>query len=197
VVGVTVEPSHSCLLVDKDGDVWVHDDNGWTCMTEAAYGLPWAEMLDVCGPFRVYAPLTDGGAVEPPATPRAVPSPAAQAEGAGWRPAPSSPTTDGEAAAPPADLPGASTPAAAESATPTAASPSVLPRPFLLFRTCDVTGLSGIGVVAWGAAWPDGTASLRWATEYPSTVHWDSVDAIVAVHGHQGATVLRWLDGGV
>lgn len=146
-------------------------------------------------------PETDDGAVEPPATPRAVPCPAARAGEAGWRPAPSSPTTDGGAASPPADQTGQQVSqhlgsgAAAERATSKAAPSSVLPRPFLLFRTRDVTGLSGTGVVAWGCEWPDGTASLRWATEHPSTVAWPSVDDILAVHGHMGATVIKWLDG--
>ena len=104
---------------------------------------------------------TDDGAVRSPATPRAVPHPAARAGVTGWRPAPSSP---------------------------------VLPRSFLLFRTKDVTGMSGTGVVGWGVEFPDGSAALRWATAHPSTVAWPSVDDIVAVHGHQGATVIRWLD---
>lgn len=68
------------------------------------------------------------------------------------------------------------------------------PRLFELYRHKDVSGLTGVGTVAWGAEWPDGTASLRWATEHPSTVAWASVDRIIAVHGHGGLTELRWLD---
>ena len=136
-----------------------------------------------------YDPQTDDGAVRSPATPRAVHDPAAQAEGTGWRPAPSSPTTDGGAAAPPGPSP-------QDAARSTAALPSVLPRPFLLFRIRDVSGTSGTGVVAWGCEFPDGSAALRWNGPHPSTAAWPSVDDIVAVHGHQGATVIHWLNGG-
>ena len=78
--------------------------------------------------------------------------------------------------------------------TPAPSSP--LPRRFELYRHSDITGLTGTGVVAWGAQWPDGTASLRWGGKHPSTVAWANVERIIAVHGHQGSTELRWLDGG-
>lgn len=51
----------------------------------------------------------------------------------------------------------------------------------------------GDGVVAHGIEWVDGTVVLRWVT-YPSTAVWDSIDAMLAVHGHVGATTVRWLD---
>lgn len=70
------------------------------------------------------------------------------------------------------------------------------PRVFELYRHRDVTGKSGTGVVAWGAVWPDGTVSLRWAGETQSFSNWESLDVLVAVHGHEGATEVRWLDGG-
>lgn len=69
------------------------------------------------------------------------------------------------------------------------------PRRFVLRRRLDISGVSGIGDVADGVLWPDGTAAVRWRGEHPSTVHWDrgrvSVDVI---HGHQGATEIVWLD---
>lgn len=110
-----------------------------------------------------------------------------------------SPLIGGSAVAPPAASGDADprTPVeageAAESARATAALPSVLPRPFLLWRHRDVTGLSGTGVVAWGCEWPDKTVSLRWATEHPSTVYWHCIDELKAVHGHGGETVVAWL----
>ena len=73
-------------------------------------------------------------------------------------------------------------------------APSSPPRRFQLIRHRDVTGVSGTGVIAEGTEWRDGTASLRWYGDHPSTVAWPSVDDIVSVHGHQGATELRWLD---
>lgn len=77
--------------------------------------------------------------------------------------------------------------------SPTAPS-SPFPRRFLLYRHSDVSGVSGTGVVAEGAEWTDGTASLRWRGEWPSTVAWDEVALILGAHGHQGATELRWID---
>lgn len=70
------------------------------------------------------------------------------------------------------------------------------PRPFVLQRHADPSGISGTGVVAEGVQFTDGHASLRWRGPHPSTVAWDNVDRIVAVHGHNGATELLWLDGG-
>jgi hypothetical protein len=63
------------------------------------------------------------------------------------------------------------------------------PRPFLLLRHRDVSGVSGTGVVAEGTQWTDGTASLRWRGEHPVVAFWQSgIEAIVAVHGHGGST---------
>ncbi|BDH04874.1 hypothetical protein [Streptomyces seoulensis] len=68
-------------------------------------------------------------------------------------------------------------------------------RRFVLRRHRDISGVSGVGDVADGVLWPDGTAVVRWRGEDPSTVHWDrgrtSVDRI---HGHGGATEIVWLD---
>lgn len=68
------------------------------------------------------------------------------------------------------------------------------PRRFYLQRDVDVTGVSGTGRVADGVLWPDGTASVRWLGERPSTVHWDRIADAEAIHGHGGATRIIWLD---
>jgi hypothetical protein len=60
--------------------------------------------------------------------------------------------------------------------------------PFVLVRDSDPTGVSGTGVVAEGVEWSDGTVTVRWRGEHASTVHWDSVDDVQAIHGHDGAT---------
>ena len=74
--------------------------------------------------------------------------------------------------------------------------PGDLPRRFYLRRHVDVTGASGTGVVAHGVMWPDGTASVRWATERKSIVFWDGgFEDAEAVHGHGGATQLVFIDG--
>jgi hypothetical protein len=73
-------------------------------------------------------------------------------------------------------------------------APSSVPRRFQMYRHHDVTGISGTGVIAEGTEYRDGVASLRWYGDHPSEVWWPSVAEILAVHGHQGATELRWLD---
>lgn len=66
---------------------------------------------------------------------------------------------------------------------------------FQLRRLRDVTGVSGEGVVAQGLEFPDGTAVVRWIVgPYNSTVLWASVSEAVQVHGHDGNTVLEWVD---
>lgn len=68
------------------------------------------------------------------------------------------------------------------------------PRLFALERDVDVSGVSGVGVVADGVLWPDGTVSVRWRGERPSIVHWTSLDDVKAIHGHNGSTRFEWLD---
>ena len=69
-------------------------------------------------------------------------------------------------------------------------------RRFYLHRTEDVTGVSGTGVVAEGCVFSDGTAVLRWLTDWPTSVVWHDrgADAIEHVHGHDGRTRIIYLD---
>jgi hypothetical protein len=69
-----------------------------------------------------------------------------------------------------------------------------VPRRFYLDRHRDISHVSGIGIVAWGVQFPDGAAAIRWHGDHPSTVAWNSVDDAAAIHGHSGATDIRWLD---
>jgi hypothetical protein len=70
-------------------------------------------------------------------------------------------------------------------------------RRFVLRRHEDVTGLSGTGDVAEGCVFSDGTAVLRWMTEWPTSVVWHDrgADAVEYIHGHGGKTEVVWLDG--
>jgi len=68
------------------------------------------------------------------------------------------------------------------------------PRLFVLDRRTDVSGVSGTGVVAEGVRFTDGTVALRWLGAHPSTAVWPDLDEVRAVHGHDGATVVRWLE---
>jgi hypothetical protein len=65
-------------------------------------------------------------------------------------------------------------------------------RCFELHRSKDITGVSGTGVVADGVQWPDGTVTIRWRGEYASLVHWQSIEHVVRIHGHDGATEVIW-----
>lgn len=70
-------------------------------------------------------------------------------------------------------------------------------RRLLLLRHRDPTGVSGTGVVAEGVQFSDGTAVLRWHGEHRSTVVYEAgVSTILAVHGHNGATEVVYLDPG-
>lgn len=66
------------------------------------------------------------------------------------------------------------------------------PFPFRLIRTADVSGTSGTGHVADGVQFQDGTCVLRWRTAQSSTAVYASHEALMAIHGHGGATVCEW-----
>lgn len=68
------------------------------------------------------------------------------------------------------------------------------PRRLMLRRAEDVSGTSGVGVVAYGVQFGDGTAVIRWNGELTSTAMYASVETLVAIHGHEGRTVVEWLD---
>lgn len=68
-------------------------------------------------------------------------------------------------------------------------------RRFLLNRTEDVTGVSGTGTVAEGVEFTDGTVALAWIVgAHRSLVLWHSIESVRAVHGHDGRTVVEWID---
>ncbi|MFW0796480.1 hypothetical protein AAFP30_21910 [Gordonia sp. CPCC 205515] len=71
-------------------------------------------------------------------------------------------------------------------------------RTFVLQRDSDVTGISGTGIVAEGIEFTDGRVAMRWIVgEHQSTVVWDSIDAVHAIHGHDYATQIVWVDTGI
>lgn len=65
----------------------------------------------------------------------------------------------------------------------------------VLFRHEDRSGVSGTDVVAELTEFSSGKVALGWLGDHPSVSVWDSTDEVLAVHGHQGATVIRWSDG--
>lgn len=67
-------------------------------------------------------------------------------------------------------------------------------RRFMLVRSRDVTGISGTGEVAEGVEFTGGVAVIRWLTEWTSTAMYDSVNEMLLIHGHDGATKVKWID---
>jgi hypothetical protein len=73
-------------------------------------------------------------------------------------------------------------------------TPATFPRPFLLERRADPSGVSGTGIVAEGVEFRDGTVALRWTSMWPTSVvfHDRGMASVQAIHGHDGLTVVRW-----
>lgn len=67
-------------------------------------------------------------------------------------------------------------------------------RTFVLQRDEDVSNVSGIGIVADGAAFPNGKVVVAWTGKHPSVITYDSVDAVLDIHGHEGKTRIVWDD---
>lgn len=59
---------------------------------------------------------------------------------------------------------------------------------FWLKRKEDISGVSGIGIVAEGIIFSDGISVLRWLTAGGSTAVYDSIESVEKIHGHDGRT---------
>lgn len=69
---------------------------------------------------------------------------------------------------------------------------------FYLDRREDVSGPSGTGVVAEGVQFSDGNCTVRWGlgnAGFSTTTDYESIISVEAIHGHDGRTVVIWLDG--
>jgi hypothetical protein len=71
-------------------------------------------------------------------------------------------------------------------------------RTFVLLRDVDVSGVSGVGKVAEGVEFTDGTVALRWLDRGNGTpssvVFWDhGLRSVERVHGHDGHTRIVFL----
>lgn len=64
---------------------------------------------------------------------------------------------------------------------------------FVLRRHRDVSGVSGTGVVADGAIFPDGRTVTRWrdTAGVQQTCVWDDVRHVQKIHGHGGDTAIE------
>jgi hypothetical protein len=69
-------------------------------------------------------------------------------------------------------------------------------RLFILYRLKDESGVSGTGIVAEGVVFSDGHVALRWITKVASsTALYDTIEDMIAVHGHGGLTRIRYVGG--
>jgi hypothetical protein len=69
------------------------------------------------------------------------------------------------------------------------------PRTFVLFRIRDVSGVSGTGVVAEGVQFSNGRVCLCWISNGKSSLAMhDNIASVETIHGHNGATIVEWLD---
>lgn len=68
------------------------------------------------------------------------------------------------------------------------------PRTFCLNRRVDESGISGVGTVAEGVEFTDGTVCMRWLTETQTTVLFDSIEDVRKIHGHGSTTKVVWTE---
>ncbi len=67
-------------------------------------------------------------------------------------------------------------------------------RNFLLWRIEDETEISDIGIVAEGIEFLNRQCVLRWTTQPGSVAIYENADHLLAIHGHNGKTVIIWRD---
>ena len=67
-------------------------------------------------------------------------------------------------------------------------------REFVLVRNKDISGTSGVGVVAEGVVFSDGQAILKWLRDPYSLGVYSSLEHLVAVHGHGGNTQVEFVE---
>lgn len=64
---------------------------------------------------------------------------------------------------------------------------------FILRRKEDVSGVSGTGDIAEGVQFHDGQCILSWFGQHHTIEVCPSVEAVIAIHGHEGKTEVVWL----
>lgn len=67
-------------------------------------------------------------------------------------------------------------------------------RNFFLNRSEDISGVSGTGHIAQGIEFDNGKVALCWLTATSSIAVYDSINHVRIIHGHNGATVIEWVD---
>ncbi len=67
-------------------------------------------------------------------------------------------------------------------------------RRFVLNRIEDETGISGTGHIADGVQFDNLKCVLCWRTAISSVAVYDSIEILEDIHGHNGKTVVEWID---
>lgn len=67
-------------------------------------------------------------------------------------------------------------------------------RRFHLERREDVSGMSGVGIVAFGIVFHDGRVVMRWNSEVATSVFYDDISHVHYLHSHEGRTMIVWDD---
>ena len=68
-------------------------------------------------------------------------------------------------------------------------------RRFVLMRDEDVSGTSGSGAVASGVVFSSGTCVICWNSIVSSVSVFHSIADLEKIHGHEGATKVKFIDG--
>ena len=67
-------------------------------------------------------------------------------------------------------------------------------RRFVLNRTIDESGISGTGKIASGVEFMNGKVALCWNGAVNSISVFDNLSQVEQIHGHNGNTVVEWID---
>jgi hypothetical protein len=67
-------------------------------------------------------------------------------------------------------------------------------RDFILIREKDITGKSGTGIVAEGVVFTDGFAIIKWLREPYALGIYETLEALISVHGHEGNTHVEFIE---
>jgi hypothetical protein len=62
-------------------------------------------------------------------------------------------------------------------------------------RSKDESGISGTGIVAEGLQFSSKKCVISWLSDTPSIEIYDSIEEVRRIHGHQGETQIKWIDG--
>lgn len=68
-------------------------------------------------------------------------------------------------------------------------------RRFHVLRDTDVSGVSGTGFVAEGVVFENGQVALSFRGKLHAVEVLENIETVIAIHGHNGATRIVWLDG--